>query len=322
MNRAATRCKITALLLTVLLMPAGAGAVNLEVKRDGRVMELRIADDTSAAQMKIVEQWARHIADSLAAVYGHWPRARWRMSVYPIGGSNTGESRAGADAIPWAQVNRASIDTASFYILADATAEELINNWTGYHELAHLLIPYRGWGDMWFSEGLASYYQNILRARTGVLSEREAWQKLYEGFERGRADTVLNGQSLADVSRNLRRNGAYMRVYWSGAWYFLTADLELRRTSGGQESLDTALARLNRCCADEEMSVEDMVRTLDRENNTDLFQRLYQKSRAGTRMPDYSAQFHELGVQVANGSVQLSYSGASARLRSGIMAMP
>ncbi len=65
-----------------------------------------------------------------------------------------------------------------------------------------------------------------------------------------------------------------------------------------------------------------MVRTLDRENNTDLFQRLYQKSRAGTRMPDYSAQFQELGVQVANGSVQLSYNGASARLRSGIMAMP
>jgi predicted metalloprotease with PDZ domain len=322
MSRVATAGTIKALLLTVLLLPIGTGAATLQVERDGRVMELRVADDTSAAQLEEVERWARHIADSLAAVYGHWPRARWRMSVYPIGGSDTGESRAGADVIPWAQVNRANIDTASFYILADATADELIDNWTGYHELAHLLVPYRGWGDMWFSEGLASYYQNILRARTGVLSEREAWQKLYEGFERGRADSVLNGQSLADVSRNLRRNGAYMRVYWSGAWYFLAADLELRKASGGRESLDSALARLNACCADDEMSVSEMVRTLDRENNTGLFQRLYSLSRGSTRMPEYAALFDDLGLRVVDGTVELSYSGASARLRSGIMAAP
>jgi predicted metalloprotease with PDZ domain len=242
------------------------------------------------------------------------------MSVYPIGASGTGERSAGADVIPWAQVNRARVDTASFYILADATAEELMDNWTGYHELAHLLIPYRGWGDMWFSEGLASYYQNILRARTGVLSEREAWQKLYEGFERGRADTVLNGQPLAEVSRNLRRNHAYMRVYWSGAWYFLAADLELRRASGGRDSLDSALARLNACCADDEMSVPDMVRTLDRENNTELFQRLYTLSRGSTRMPEYDTLFEDLGLRVIDGTVELSYSGAPARLRGGIMA--
>ena len=316
------RSVLRRLFVTALLLPAAAGAESLEIERDGRVLDLQIASDAGIVQTDAVERWARHIADSLTLVYGHWPRQRWRMAVYPIGGSGSGERSAGADVIPWAQVNRGRVDTASFYILADASAEELMRNWTGYHELAHLLIPYRGWGDMWFSEGLASYYQNVLQARAGVLSEREAWQKLYEGFERGRADSVLDGQPLSEVSRNLRRNHAYMRVYWSGAWYFLAADLELRRTSGGKQSLDSALARLNECCADDDMSVPEMVGALDRVNNTRLFQRLYEQSRRSTRMPDYSPLFDELGVAVVDDIIEISYRGAASRLRSGIMTAP
>ena len=307
------------LLATLLLASPTAVATTLEIAHEGRVLELQIAD---GARREPIERWVRHIADGLARVYGHWPRQRWRMAVYPIGGSGPGERSAGDDVIPWAQVDRARVDTASFYVLANATAEELIANWTGYHELAHLLLPYRGWGDMWFSEGLASYYQNVLQARTGVISEREAWQKLYEGFERGRADTVLDGTTLAEVSRDLRRNHAYMRVYWSGARYFLAADLELRRASGGKESLDSALARLNQCCGDDAMSVQEIVRTLDRLNDTRLFQRLYAQHRDSTRMPDYIGLFDKLGVAVVDGTVELSYSGAPSRLRSGIMTAP
>ena len=315
-------CLLSALFVGALLLPATAGAGSLEIERDGRVLELQIASDASIGQTEAIERWAQHVAGSLALVFGHWPRQRWRMVVYPIGGHGSAERSVGADVIPWAQVNRARVDTASFYILADASAEELMRNWTGYHELAHLLIPYRGWGDMWFSEGLASYYQNILQARAGVLSEREAWQKLYEGFERGRADSVLDGQPLSDVSRNVRRNHAYMRVYWSGAWYFLAADLELRRASGGKKSLDSALASLNRCCADAALSVPEMVSTLDRVNDTRVFKRLYEQTRQSTRMPQYSTLFGELGLAIVAGNVELSYRGAPSRLRSGIMTAP
>ena len=75
-----------------------------------------------------------------------------------------------------------------FFTATQATTDSLQRAWTGYHELAHLLIPYQGWGGAWFSEGLASYYQNILQARVGILTEQQMWQKLYEGFQRGRGD--------------------------------------------------------------------------------------------------------------------------------------
>ena len=89
---------------------------------------------------------------------------------------------AGSDPIPWAQVHRSEVDRVEFLTSPGATYADLKRAWTGYHELAHLLIPYRGWGDSWFSEGLATYYQNVLQARAGVLDEQQMWQKLYEGL--------------------------------------------------------------------------------------------------------------------------------------------
>ena len=91
-------------------------------------------------------------------------------------------------------MRRGEVDRVEFFVTAEASAERLRQAWTGYHELAHLLIPYRGWGDAWFSEGLASYYQNLMQARAGVLSENEMWQRLYDGFRRGLAEREFDGR--------------------------------------------------------------------------------------------------------------------------------
>ena len=52
-----------------------------------------------------------------------------------------------------------------------------------------MLMPYISSRDRWLSEGLASYYQNVLRARDGRLTDTQAWQLLYEGFQRGKKNT-------------------------------------------------------------------------------------------------------------------------------------
>ena len=52
---------------------------------------------------------------------------------------------------------------------------------------------------IWLAEGLASYWQNLLRARTGLLTPQQAWQQLDAGFGRGRS--VAGDQlSLAELS--------------------------------------------------------------------------------------------------------------------------
>ena len=250
------------------------------------------------------------VADSLAGVYGRWPRDSWRVEVTPV-------TLYSDDPVPWAQVHRGDPDTVSLYIDAMASAEKLRHNWTAYHEFSHLLIPYRGWGDIWFSEGLASYYQNLLQARAGFLDEAAMWQKLYEGFRRGQNNRRPD-LSLASLSSQMRENRSYMRVYWSGAWYFLSADVELRRRTNSTQSLDTALAQLNACCADRAMSAREMAARLDQLTGQLLFLPLFEQVAASQDIPAFDTIFTELGLRIENDRVILEEGSAGVSIRQGI----
>jgi len=299
-------------LLTLFLVLAPDSAGQTLFDREGRRLEVDISERFDKDRRGEMLGWVEHIADALELVYGHWPETVWRVSVQPASGASD-------DVIPWAQVQRGEVDEVEFFVLPGADAKRLNSAWTGYHELSHLLIPYRGWGDVWFSEGLASYYQNLLQGRTGVLEEKAMWQKLHEGFMRGRNDFRFDGQTLSEVSRNMRSNGGYMRVYWSGAWYFLAADVALRQRGGEPGSLDRALKRLNQCCAGEALSVSEMVALLDELNGVDLFSTLYDKARVSTAVPDFAYLYDALGITVEAGEVQLSRGDEEAGLRRQIL---
>ncbi|MDZ7781859.1 MAG: hypothetical protein U5K56_02580 [Halioglobus sp.] len=289
--------------------PAGAAVPATEkITRQGRTLELRISPGFEPDTQKDLRSWILFVAQALEQVYGHWPGQRWLVTVEPL-------SAPGSDPIPWARVHRDNPDRVEFFVSPRATAGQLREAWTGYHEMAHLLLPYRGWGDAWFSEGLATYYQNVLRARAGVLDERAMWQAMYEGFRRGSGDGQFNNQTLSSASDRMSEQGGYRRVYWSGAWYFLMADARLRRQSGGELDLDAALGKLNACCAGQRMSVEEMVAKLDRLNRIYLFQPLYEKVRKTTAMPEIDTLFTSLGIALVDDRVVLQQEGAGARLR-------
>ncbi len=300
---------LLALILTLLLsaaMPAASTTVLYDQGK--RRLEVNISELFPEQSREEIGQWIEHLAHSLTLVYGHWPRERWAIDVEPVSGSSD-------DPIPWAQVHRETVDRVAFYVLSSANADTLKNEWTGYHELSHLLLPYRGWGDTWFSEGLASYYQNVLQARVGVLSEEQMWQKLHDGFSRGKADSRFNGQTLLSVNQKMRENGGYMRVYWSGAWYFLAADIKLRAQSNGTQSLDNALEQLNNCCATRSLSVAEIIAQLDTSTGQRIFSELYQQVYQSRQMPAYESLLSQLGIEVDRGQVSLIADGAKAKRR-------
>jgi predicted metalloprotease with PDZ domain len=273
--------------------------------------ELRLATigRLKARQHETINAWIKETADAVASVYGRFPRQAPQILVIAIG-------RRG-QAVPWAHVIRGGGSAAEFFVDETRSLNSLREDWTATHELSHMLLPYVTRNDRWLSEGLASYYQNVLRARDGRLSEQQAWQKLRSGFERGRAGT--GSGSLARATRS--GWGSTMRVYWSGAAIMLKADSELRMLSGGRQSLDSALAALQECCFEREHTwhARELLSELDRITGTSVFTDLYREHVMDDEFPDVEYTFEQLGLVLRSDSIGFDPDAPWGRIRYYIM---
>ena len=225
------------------------------------------------------------------------------------------------EPVPWAEVQRGGGDAIHLYIDQNREPAAFINDWTLVHELGHLLHPRLPQADAWLYEGLASYYQNVLRARAGLLTPLTAWRKLQAGFQRG-MDETDNRQQLTRVAEAMHRNHRYMRIYWSGAAYFLEVDTRLRQISDGRQTLDSVLARFRECClpAKRRWHGEAFVRRLDALSGNTIFSETYQHYRRLRHFPPTDGLYRELGVSARNGQLELNERAPLAQLRRQIMA--
>lgn len=275
----------------------------------GGTVALALLGSLDDGQADKLTRWIRRSVDAVTPVFGEFPRPHVQVVVIPTG--------PGREAVPWAHVLRGGGPAVQLYVDETRPFDEFDADWTATHEFSHLLLPYVSRRDRWLSEGLASYYQNVLRARDGRLSERQAWQKLYEGFQRGVAAT--RPETLAEAAAGGR--GSTMRVYWSGAAMLLQADAALRERSGGTQTLDTALARLRDCCWEDGKlwRARELLATLDRLTGTDVFLAVYRDNLERLAFPDYGPTFEALGLADRSGQVRIVEDAPLAGVRDGIM---
>ncbi len=285
-----------------------------DVEVGGATLRMAVLDAAKPASTADMDRWIREAASAVSSLYGRFPLQQPQILVVPIGEQS--------EAVPWAQVLRGGGAAAHFFVDQNRPLSEFRKDWTATHELSHMLLPYVGRGDAWLSEGLASYYQNVLRARAGMVSEEVAWQKLYAGFERGRRGT--DDESLADVSGNMRENGGYMRVYWSGAAIALMADVELRRRSDGRMSLDIAMSGLADCClpGDRTWSAREVFARLDDITDSTVFMTLYNQNVSARHFPDIAETSAQLGITERGGRLHLSSKQDALARRAAIMSRP
>ena len=260
------------------------------VELPGGRLRYALLPGTPAPDGESVRRWITSAADALVSAHGRLPVPEVQLLLVPIG--------RGGEAVPWGEVQRGGGDAVHVYIDQRRPAQEFMADWVLVHELAHLLHPVIEASDRWLSEGIASYYQNVLRARAGMLSARSAWEELHAGFERGIRGTP-RGRSLAEVSETMMRDHTFMRVYWSGAAIALLADVELRRRSGGAQSLDTALSAFSDCCLPtaRSWSAREWMQQLDRLSGTTVFMELYRRYVDSDDFPDLGSLYAELGLQ-------------------------
>lgn len=245
-----------------------------------------------------MRRWLEHAANSAAQLYGRLPRNPIRIVLQ--------RSNRSGEPVPFGHVLRNKPQGLRFWVNPEMPLQDFIDDWTAVHEFVHLFIPYPGDRDIWLSEGLATYYQNLLQARAGVINEQRAWQKLYEGFVRGQKDNRYPHLRLDQISPRMRETRSFMRVYWAGTAYFLEADLLLRQQSNNQQSLDTVLRDFVDCCLrDGYFSGWQLVQKFDQLSNSKVFSPLYNTYRSTYAQPDPLPLLAQLGVRVRSRQVVL-----------------
>jgi hypothetical protein len=259
-------------------------------------------------------EWLRVTASDVSLAYGRFPNPSPQIVVIPVGDGRQGRS---ASAVPFGRVIRDGGEAIELLVDRSQTMEAFLGDWTATHEFSHLMLPYVERQHRWVSEGFAQYYQNVLLARSGTYDPLTAWQKLYEGLERGR-------QSRPELSPNEATarglHSARMKIYWSGTAIALMADVALRERSGGTMTLDDVMGRLQACClpSARTWSAPELFTTLDGLTGYEVYMPLYRRYADTAGFPDTRPLFDRLGLTIADRKVRVRRGAELQHIRSAI----
>lgn len=291
-----------------------ATSAEQRVDVNGATLRISIAPGIDSKKSGELVAWIEHTAKSIESVYGRFPVPRARVIVT----AGREGRRRNKEAVQFGQVRRTNGGTIELFVNPERPIEEFYDDWTATHEFSHLMLPLLNREDRWISEGIATYYQNVLMARSGKYSEEKAWTRLLQGFERGRQSRPALSPRQAAANRSY---GTTMKVYWSGASLALMADIELRRRSKGTQSLDTLLGELQECClpARHKWSGIELFQRLDRFLEEPLFEPLYERYAETPGYPDPADLLHQLGVILEYGELQFANDADLVEIRNALM---
>jgi hypothetical protein len=285
-----------------------------EVDVPGATLRVTLLNGIGEMDNDSMVRWINATAMDVSLAYGRFPNPSPQVVVIPVG---NGRSNA-RSAVPFGRVIRDGGETVELQVDQSQPLEALLADWTATHEFSHLMLPYVDRKHRWISEGFAQYYQNVLLTRSGAYDKLYAWQKIHDGYERGR-------QSRPELSPNGAPEGGVrsglMKVYWSGAAIALMADVQLRENSGGTETLDDVLEKFQACClpSDRVWSGPELFAQFDKLVSTPIFMSLYRRYANTAGFPDTSRVFERLGLTVTDGKVRIRRSAELRTIRDAIL---
>lgn len=213
------------------------------------------------------------IAEALAAAekfYGELLSREVFVYLVPVSGTD--------EAGVFGTVLRRGTPSVVMYFGADCQKLRMQDDWVATHEIFHTGNPTIKGRIPWLIEGFTTYYQDVLRARAGALSEEATWGDLYDGFHR--FCQPEGGASLSEESQQLFQTHRYTRLYWGGACLAFVADMAIRTRTGGKRSLDDVLLRLRKESMNSPMTEDEIVAVLDAEAGNHLASRTLRERKA------------------------------------------
>ncbi|HEX2581254.1 MAG TPA: hypothetical protein VHL08_04690 [Dongiaceae bacterium] len=164
------------------------------------------------------------------------------------------------DGLEFGRVNAGSGTDILLVIGSRTTPANLYDQWIAVHEFLHQGTPYVRDSGAWLNEGIATYFEPLLRYRAHWKSEDDVWQEWIQHMPTGMRAFEQIGL------RQAARGG----VYWGGALFMLLADIGLREASHGRIGMEDCLVevlhRLGNAEADGRTA--DIIATCDRMSGT------------------------------------------------------
>lgn len=243
-------------------------------------LPVAVLDAPLNVTMADLQVWIDDVTASNRRFWGQEPVMPCLLVIIPVSG------KAG---LPFGRVMAAGGATVLLLVGREASLEQLYGEWVLVHEMLHLGTPLLRDTGIWFNEGIATYFEPILRARAGWKTEDEVWREWLTSMPR----------SLPALTKTGLRNAPSRRAYYGGALYLLLADIALRDRSNGATGVEDCLRPILVSGADVRLrwSTWQLLRTCDAVNGQgDILAKLAQQYVFDHAPLDLGQLWHDLGV--------------------------
>ncbi len=225
-------------------------------------------DRFSRSDKEHLQDWVLHAEKGLTNLFGSLPYS-YRVHFH--------RSKRGKGPTPWAHTDKRRGRAVHFHVNTAYSWPTFKKDWTASHELSHLMFPYLGSRGKWFAEGMASYLQYQIMYANDTVTWKQATNKLEERFRVGRRDRRYKNMSIIDLSNGVSPGGAFVRLYWGGAAYFMAADKALFEQKNIRLT-DVIRDYLQCCVYQNQNSAGEMIALFDHITDSDIFSQTYEQT--------------------------------------------
>jgi hypothetical protein len=244
-------------------------------------------------------------AGCVAGLFGRFP-VDATVFVVPV---------RGAEDVVFGRVLSLAGASVALLFGEDTKAAAMHGEWVPVHELFHLATPSFVGEAHWLEEGLATYYEPLLRERAGWMHPEDLWRHF--------ADQMKRGLRKPGDAPALEDRDDIDSTYWGGALFAFVADVRIREATAGKKSLDDALRASLATLGDATHSatLADFVRVGDEATGTRALADLVAHDAVAGEPVDLDRLWAALGVVVREGgAVELRDGAPEAALRKALSA--
>jgi hypothetical protein len=284
--------------IETLTLPGPPGGGGIQSR-----LTVAFADGPLDASTAAVTDWVLRSARAVGKFWGGFPVAHGLVVVIPA------EGRRG---VAFGKVLPESAPGIVIVVGEHSDAEALDDDWVLVHELFHLGFPSFQDEGKWLDEGLATYYEPIIRARAGKKTEHEVWAEFAHAMPQGLP---------AMQNEGLEHTKSYRAIYWGGALVALLADVEIRKRTGGRQGLEAGLLEVLAAGgnASEVWTLDRAIRVCDSAWGLGTLRTLAARHAHRGSVVDLDGLWRELGVVRLERGVRLRDDAPMSHIRKAIV---